>query len=74
MSFTLYREKEEAEHKAGNEEGKSKEEVNQTKSKSTAMKSRVGGNDSDDDDNDDDIDDLYNLAHYDSDEDLEGNT
>lgn len=37
------------------------------------MESRVGDNNNGDDDNDDDIDDLYNLAHYDSDEDLEGN-
>ena len=49
-------------------------EVNQTKPKpeSKAVKSRGHNDDDDDDDDDDDITDLYDLAHYDSDEDLEG--
>jgi len=63
------REKEEAEQEARNEEGKSSEEVNQTKAGSSATKTKVGD---DDDDDEDDIADLYDLAHYDSDEDVEG--
>ena len=66
-----FREKEEAGQEARNEEGKSSEEVNQTKAGSSATKTKVGD---DDDDDDDDIADLYDLAHYDSDEDVEGNS
>ena len=59
----LCREKEEAEKEAENSERKSAEEVNQSKPKSSAVKSKV---------DDDDITDLYDMEHYDSDEDLEG--
>lgn len=62
------REKEEAEKETEEEiEGKLTEVI-QSKPESKTVKSR-GHND---DDDDDDISDLYDLAHYDSDEDLEG--
>ena len=64
----LCREKEEAEKEV---EGQSNE-VNQSKPKSSAVKCRDDNDD--DDDGDDDITDLYDLEHYDSDEDLEGKT
>ncbi|KAJ7379071.1 rRNA-processing protein [Desmophyllum pertusum] len=57
------KEKEEAEKEAENSERKSAEEVDQSKPKSSAVKSKV---------DDDDITDLYDMEHYDSDEDLEG--
>lgn len=62
------REKEEAAKETEESEGKLTE-VNQSNSESKTVKSK-GHND--DDDDDDDITDLYDLAHYDSDEDLEG--
>ena len=49
----------------GNSQGK----VSQSKSKSDASKS---GLDEDDDNDDIDINDLYDLAHYDSEDELEG--
>lgn len=68
LLYSLGREKEEAEKEAEESEGKLTE-VNQSKPESKTVKSK-GHND--DDDDDDDITDLYDLAHYDSDEDLEG--
>ena len=67
-SYFLLREKEEEEKEAESSDGKPDKEVSQTKVKSDTKKSR-----DDADDEDDDIADLYDLAHYDSDEDLEGN-
>ena len=61
------REKEEAEKEEENSEGKSSE-ANKSKKKSSTGKNK----DDDDKDEDDDIADLYDLEHYDSDEDLEG--
>ena len=66
----LGREKEEAAKETEESEGKLINQTqNQSNSESKTVKSK-GHND--DDDDDDDITDLYDLAHYDSDEDLEG--
>ena len=67
LFYFLGREKE-AVKEAEESEGKLSE-VNQSKSESKTVKSKAHN---DDDDDDDDITDLYDLAHYDSDEDIEG--
>lgn len=61
LHFLLFREKEEAEKDAESGVGASNEEA-----KSGHVRGRG-------DDDEDDVTDLYDLAHYDSDEDVEGN-
>lgn len=63
------RETEETEHDVEDGVGNSRGKVSQSKSKSDASKS---GLDEDDDIDDIDINDLYDLAHYDSEDELEG--
>lgn len=67
------REKEEAELMAEDEikqEGKSNKKAKEKDSDTSAMANKVDNGD--DDDDDDDIADLYELAHYDSEDNLEG--
>lgn len=61
LYFLLFREKEEAAKDAESGEGTSNEET------------KSGGVSGRGDDDEDDVADLYDLAHYDSDEDVEGN-
>ena len=68
MLYFLGRVKEEAGKEAEEDSEGRFTEVNQSKPESNTVKSR-GHND---DNDDDDITDLYDLAHYDSEEDLEG--
>ena len=61
LYFLLFREKEEAAKDAESGEGMSNEET------------KSGGVSGRGDDDEDDVTNLYDLAHYDSDEDVEGN-
>ncbi|XP_068710314.1 periodic tryptophan protein 1 homolog [Montipora foliosa] len=66
------REKENADREVESDKEMSEEVVTSTKSNSDATESILDGDKDDDEDDDDDITKLYDLVHYDSEEDVEG--
>ena len=68
----MLREKENVEREVESDKEMSEEVVTSRKSNSDATKSILDGDEDDEEDDDDDITKLYDLVHYDSEEDVEG--